>query len=94
MAKVQFVTSVKYRKVMYPSHTPFEVNDADVESLVKSGAIVIESPKQTDNACADKSLSGMKVDELKAYAEAHNIDISKAEKKSDIIAIIEAAKSE
>ena len=37
--------------------------------------------------------SGMKVDELKAYAAEHNIDLGEATKKDDIIAVISAATS-
>lgn len=37
--------------------------------------------------------SGMKVDELKAYAAEHNIDLGEATKKDDIISVISAATS-
>lgn len=89
MAEVKFVNNVKYKGVHYPAHTPFEVEDADVEALVKDGAIVTVPPKAVENS--DKSLDTMKVDELRAYAESNNIDIGKATKKADILAVIKAA---
>ena len=89
MAQVKFVNTAKYKGINYPAHTPFEVEDADVESLVKDGAIVIVAPKAVETS--DKSFDAMKVDELRAYAESNNIDIGKAQKKADIIAAIKAA---
>ena len=83
MAQVKFVTAVKYNGVRYAAHTPFDVKDADVDALVRDGAIVIVAPV--------KSIDEMKVDDLKAYAEANNIDISKAQRRGDIIAAIKAA---
>lgn len=89
MAEVKFVNNVKYKGVSYPAHTPFTVEDKDVEALVKDGAIVTVPPKTVKNS--EKSFDDMKVDELKAYAESNNIDISKASKKADILAAIKAA---
>jgi len=42
MAKVKFVTEVKYNGVKYPAHTVFVAADEDLASLKQSGAIVIE----------------------------------------------------
>ena len=89
MAQVKFVTIAKYNGVSYPAHTPFQVKDGDVDALVKEGAIVTVPPKTVENS--DKSFDTMKVDELKAYAELNNIDISKCNKKADILAAIKAA---
>ena len=89
MAQVKFVNIAKYKGVSHPAHTPFEVDDADVASMVEQGAIVIVPPKgeQSTKVFIDE----MKVDELKAYAASNNIDISKANKKADIVAAIKAA---
>lgn len=38
----------------------------------------------------DKPVDKMKVDELKAYAETHQIDLGDASKKDDILAVIQA----
>ena len=89
MAEVKFVNIVKYQGVSYPAHTPFKVRDEEVPALIKDGAIVIVPPKAEPKAT--KSLDAMKVDELKAYAESNNVDISAAQKKADIIAAIKAA---
>lgn len=95
MAKVKFVNTAKYRGVWYPAHTCFSVDDKDVESLVKLGAIVIEAPKQEQTPEDDsKPFDTMKVNELKAYAGQHNIDISGLERKADILAAIKAAERE
>lgn len=93
MAQVKFVNIAKYKGVRYPAHTPFEVDDNDVETLVKAGAIVIIPAESVEGGEAPtKTIDGMKVDELKAYAEEHNIDISGATKRTEIIAAIKAAK--
>lgn len=92
MAQVKFVNEAKYRGTCYPAHTPFEVEDGDVEVLVQKGAIVIEAPKAAKSCKGSgKSVDEMKVDELKAYAQEHNIDISGVDKKADILAAIKAA---
>lgn len=98
MAKVKFVNTVKYRGVRYPAHTPFTVDDADVESLVSKGAIVTESPASAEDSNetnpsndAEKDFDRMKIDELKAYAAENNIDISGLEKKAEILNAIKAS---
>lgn len=88
MAIVKFVNFAKYKGTFYPAHSSFEVADKDVESLVQKGAIVITPPDSTD-----KSIDSMKVEELKAYAEEHSIDIKGIERKADIIAAIKAAEN-
>lgn len=95
MAKVKFVNTAKYKGSLYPAHTCFSVDDKDVESLVKQGAIVIEAPKKEQAPEEDsKPFDTMKVSELKAYAAQHNIDVSGIERKADILAAIKAAQSE
>jgi hypothetical protein len=44
MYKVKFPVTVKYKRTKYPAHTVFEVDDADIQNLVKDGAIIIEKP--------------------------------------------------
>lgn len=92
MAQVKFVNVAKYKNVRYPAHTPFEVDDQDVPALIKQGAIVTIAPeeKKGDNG-SEKSVDDMNVEELKAYAKAHNIDIKGIERKADIVAAIKAA---
>lgn len=87
MAEVKFVNTAKYKGVRYPAHTPFQVADEDVSSLVKSGAIVLRAPKV-------KSLEEMTVNELKEYAAEKEIDISGIDRKADILAAIKAAEKE
>ena len=100
MAEVKFVNAVKYKGVRFPAHTPFQVADEDVDSLVKSGAIVLVPPQPKGAAESegeeneDKNLEEMTVNELKAYAAEKEIDISRVEKKADILAAIKAAESE
>lgn len=91
MAQVKFANKIKYKGAWYLAHEPFEVDDKDVQALVDKGAMVT-IPAEADGAAeAEKSINSMKVDELKAYAEAHNIDIGGAERKADILAAIKAA---
>lgn len=82
-------------------------NGAGMRGIVtKSGETVWAEPGETiEVADADKvpedfeggdgddapSLSKMTVDELKAFAEANNIDLGDASKKADIISAIELA---
>ena len=97
MAEVKFVNAAKYKGVRYPAHTPFQVADEDVDSLVKSGAIVLVPPQAKEaggESDEDKNLEEMTVNELKAYAAEKEIDISKVEKKSAILAAIKAAEGE
>lgn len=99
MAKVKFVNAAKYKGVRYPAHTPFQVADEDVDSLVNSGAIVLVPPqvKEAEGEGEEnegKNLDEMTVNELKAYAAEKDIDISKVEKKADILAAIKEAESE
>mgnify|MGYP002672866939 CR=1 FL=1 len=53
------------------------------------GYSVEEVTKNTN----DSRFSDMKVDELKAYAAEHNIDLGEATKKEDIISVISSAKN-
>ena len=99
MAEVKFVNAVKYKSVRYPAHTPFQVADEDVDSLVNSGAIVLVPPqvKEAEGESEEnegKNLDEMTVNELKAYAAEKDIDISKVEKKADIVAAIKEAEGE
>jgi hypothetical protein len=97
MAEVKFFNAVKYKGVRYPAHTPFQVADEDVDMLVKAGAIVLVAPQAKaakGEGDEDKSLDEMTVNELKAYAAEKEIDISKVEKKADILAAIKAAEGE
>ena len=48
MKKVHFTFPVKYRGVKYGAYKPFEVEDSDVELLVKRGAILMEEPKKEE----------------------------------------------
>ena len=96
MAQVKFPNEARYKRVLHPAHTPFEVADSDVEGLVAKGAIVTIPPQAVESKDEVKAVNfdAMKVSELKAYAEEHRIDISKVEKKADIIAAIQAAEAE
>lgn len=44
MYKVKFPVTVKYKRIKHPAHTVFEVDDADIQNLVKAGATIIEKP--------------------------------------------------
>lgn len=95
MAKVKFVNAAKYKGTLYPAHTSFDVDDKDVEQLVQKGAIVVVAPPQTEETPDDtqKAIHSMKVEQLKAYAAEHGIDIKGIDKKRDIVAAILAAES-
>lgn len=48
MKKVHFTFPVKYRGVKYGAYKPFEVEDSDVELLVKRGAVLMEEPEKEE----------------------------------------------
>lgn len=100
MAEVKFVNAVKYKGARYPAHTPFRVDDSDVEGLVSKGAIVTVGPDTENNPDSNdesglsvKDFDRMKIDDLKTYAAQNNIDISGLEKKADILTAIKAAEN-
>lgn len=69
----------------------FFINVADGHALTRS----VEYEQVEGSAPEDVNpLAGLKVDELKAYAEEHDIDLGDATKKADIIAAIEEAEAE
>lgn len=79
---------VRYEGVTYPRGEQFEMEDNHVnEKLVKVVGEV--ATKQDDTP--DNPFEGMSVEELKAYAEEHNIDIGKATTEEGIIKKIEEA---
>lgn len=45
MAVVRFTTSVKYKGVRHIAHSPFEIDDDDLDKLVEAGAHIIVQPK-------------------------------------------------
>lgn len=105
MYKVKFPVTVKYKRTKHPAHTVFEVEDADIQNLVKAGAIIIEKPApvvtppvdsaeddtEKDNDTQETVTPNMTVAELTAFAESKGIDISGKTKKAEIFnTIVEA----
>lgn len=105
MYKVKFPVTVKYKRTKHPAHTVFEVEDADIQNLVKAGAIIIEKPApvvtppvnsdkddtEKDNDTQKTVTPNMTVAELTAFAESKGIDIGGKTKKAEIFnTIVEA----
>lgn len=105
MYKVKFPVTVKYKRTKHPAHTVFEVEDADIQNLVKAGAIIIEKPApvvtppvdsaeddtEKDNGTQETVTPNMTVAELTAFAESKGIDIGGKTKKAEIFnTIVEA----
>ena len=105
MYKVKFPVTVKYKRTKHPAHTVFEVDDADIQNLVKAGAIIIEKPApvvtapvESDEDDAKEATDtqetvtpNMTVAELTAFAESKGIDIGGKTKKAEIFnTIVEA----
>lgn len=65
----------------------FETNDEALASKLKDMGYTVEG------ATDAKSLNEMKVDELKAYAAEHNIDLGDAKNKADILKIIQESET-
>ena len=66
----------------------FETNDEALASKLKDLGHTVEGEADA------KPLDEMKVDELKAYAAEHNIDLSGAKSKVDILKVIQEARTE
>lgn len=105
MYKVKFPVTVKYKRTKHPAHTVFEVEDADIQNLVKAGAIIIEKPApvvtspvdsdeddtNTEENTQETVTPNMTVAELTAFAESKGIDIGGKTKKAEIFnTIVEA----
>lgn len=65
----------------------FETNDEALASKLKDLGHTVEGEADA------KSLDKMKVDELKAYAAEHNIDLGDAANKGDILKTIQEAEA-
>ena len=67
------------------------VPDDVADSYTSQGWVAAGSPAPAEQESVD--ISTLKVDELKAYAEEHGIDLGYAKKKDEIRAVIAAANS-
>lgn len=65
----------------------FETNDEVLASKLKDLGHTVEGEADA------KPLDKMKVDELKAYAAEHNIDLGEAKNKGDILKTIQEAEA-
>ena len=65
----------------------FETNDEALASKLKDLGHTVEGKADA------KSIDEMKVDELKAYAAEHNIDLGEAKNKADILKTIQEAEA-
>lgn len=65
----------------------FETNDEVLASKLKDLGHTVEGEADA------KPLDEMKVDELKAYAAEHNIDLGEAKNKGDILKTIQEAEA-
>lgn len=65
----------------------FETNDEALASKLKDLGHTVEGEADA------KPLDKMKVDELKAYAAEHNIDLGEATNKADILKTIQEAEA-
>lgn len=65
----------------------FETNDEALASKLKDLGHTVEGEADA------KSIDEMKVDELKAYAAEHNIDLGEAKNKADILKTIQEAEA-
>lgn len=66
----------------------FETNDEVIANKLKDMGFTVEGEADA------KPLDELKVDELKAYAAEHNIDLGDSTKKADILKIIQEAEQQ
>ena len=72
---------------------PEQVDQQQIDHLLSVGLIAADDGQPDDGQPA-KPVGEMTVEELKAYAAEHNIDLTGASKKDDILAAIQAAQVE
>ena len=77
---------IRHNGCRYTAGEEFEIDDAGYERIANH----LEVVDAVENA-ADEPIEEMKVEELKAYAAKHNIDLAGATTKADILAAIQAA---
>lgn len=82
---------VRYEGETYPQGKQFEMEDEHVNDLLVT---VIGDVASKQSNTPDNPFEGMSLDELKAYAEQHNIDIGKATTEEGIIKKIEEAQAQ
>lgn len=78
----------KETKELHEANEVIEVTEARFEEISAAGKYVEKLP---DDAQEEKPLEKMKVDELKEYAEAHEIELNGAKTKAEILEAIKAA---
>lgn len=66
-----------------------DVSEGELESAKSTCWFTIDGGDDKDD---DKGLAGLKVEDLKALAEAEGVELGDATKKADIIAAIELAR--
>lgn len=67
----------------------FETNDEAVAEKLKGMGYEVTGEADA----VEKSIDKMNLDELKAYAAEHNIDLGEATKKADILKVIQEAEA-
>ena len=72
---------------------PEQVDQQQIDHLLSVGLIAADDGQPDDGQPA-KPVGEMTVEELKAYAAEHNIDLTGAPKKDDIMAAIQATRGE
>jgi len=68
-----------------------ETEDAAALAYFRRHGYTVEDTEKTAEVPEGAPSGEWKVDQLKAYAEQHEIDLGKASKKDEIVAAIEAA---
>ncbi|MEK3969455.1 hypothetical protein [Paenibacillus sp. FSL H7-0323] len=84
--EISLLVAAKYNRKFYMPGEKVLILPSEVESLIKDGVIRQEDVPEIDEV--DKPLEKMKVDELKAYAFEHAIDLGDASKKEEVLAAI------
>lgn len=85
---------------MYIPRKPVSVADLDklkskypeVSAMIKAGQLLIADVEEAE--VIEAEYEKMEIDELKAYANAHDIKLGRANKKESILEVIKKAESE
>lgn len=85
---------------MYIPRKPVEVADLDtlkskypeVGAMIKAGQMLVVDKKEAKEI--EVEYEKMEVDDLKAYAKAHDIKLGRANKKESILEVIKKAEAE
>lgn len=96
MTVVLFNKKVKYKGVLHPSNTEFNVDDKDLEELVRIGAIIVKktSDKEESNEVDSKEVVEVKEDTVAEKEESEAVAVKEEESTPEVESTDDSIKEE